>query len=645
MVVEFTEGLTALVGANDAGKTAVIDALRFALGTSDQERKKLEDSDFHKGSKEIRIVCKFQNLSVAEEAIFAEFLTHSAETGAKPLLYLNWLAEDIGQSRGGRAYYRVEARSGREGAGAHIPQEVKIFLNATYLRPLRDAEEALSAGRYSRLSQVLKQSPLFSEGSHSCDLDQALRGQDLSILGIAKLFTALLSSQKGVAETRSKINTTLGALSLTGDLLLSQISVSGANDSDEARLKEMLEKLDLRLQDFGKMGLGSDNLLFMSCELLLLEQERQGNRMLLIEEPEAHLHAQRQLQLIKALQTKAKAEGIQVIVTTHSPNLSSVIDLENLVMIRNRKAYSLSSGETELEGSDRGFLQRFLDVTKANLFFACGVVIVEGDAEHTLLPTIAKLIGKDFTSHGVSIVNVGGVGLGRYARIFKRAKPQEKGELGLQVACITDMDVMPDCAPKILGKENPDGSWPSTAHRRWRAQRDIGDGAALEAHRKTKCAKFDGQGVKTFVSDGWTLEYDLALGTSNGQGVRETPLAENVWTAIWLADEDEKICGDPALAADEEVKAVAAFMVMKAGLATAFGQDASEVLASTIYARFQEKISKPITAQYLATILQNRFDTGEIDAAWLRKELPSYLVDAIDYVTGGPVVVEVTEQP
>ena len=38
-------GLTALVGENDSGKTAVIDALRFALGTSDQEWNRLEDSD------------------------------------------------------------------------------------------------------------------------------------------------------------------------------------------------------------------------------------------------------------------------------------------------------------------------------------------------------------------------------------------------------------------------------------------------------------------------------------------------------------------------------------------------------------------------------------------------------------------------
>ena len=50
-------GLTALVGENDVGKSAVIDAIRFALGTTDQEWYRLEDTDFHGGdlSRELRV--------------------------------------------------------------------------------------------------------------------------------------------------------------------------------------------------------------------------------------------------------------------------------------------------------------------------------------------------------------------------------------------------------------------------------------------------------------------------------------------------------------------------------------------------------------------------------------------------------------
>ena len=96
---------------------------------------------------------------------------------------------------------------------------------------------------------------------------------------------------------------------------------------------------------------------------------------------------------------------------------------------------------TELEPSDYRFLKRFLDVTKSNLFFARGVMIVEGDAENILLPTLAKLLGRDFTENGVSIVNVGGVGLRRYARIFRRkgVRPEDEHlQFSVPVACVTD---------------------------------------------------------------------------------------------------------------------------------------------------------------------------------------------------------------
>ena len=66
-------GLTALVGENDSGKTAVIDAIRLALGTADQDwYLRLEDTDFHKEdtSRQIKIVCTFATLSERDKRAF-----------------------------------------------------------------------------------------------------------------------------------------------------------------------------------------------------------------------------------------------------------------------------------------------------------------------------------------------------------------------------------------------------------------------------------------------------------------------------------------------------------------------------------------------------------------------------------------------
>lgn len=300
-------GLTALVGENDAGKTAVIDALRFTLGTTDQDWFRLEDSDFHQGDtkKEIRIVLRFEKLSPPDLRAFVEYLTYEDAAQDKPTLYVNWIAVDAGSALKGRPFRRVEIRSGKNGDGPQLDAAVREMLRATYLRPLRDAESALSAGRGSRLSQVLHRTEEIKNGSEydpGAQTDPKL----LNVLGIGDFANALLEGQRGINETRDKIDAHLTKLSLHGDGLKTSVKVSGATTSPDNRLRQLLEKLDLNLGNNKtagrKLGLGSNNLLFMACELLLMAQEDEGNKLLLIEEPEAHLHTQRQLRVMKYLQ-------------------------------------------------------------------------------------------------------------------------------------------------------------------------------------------------------------------------------------------------------------------------------------------------------------------------------------------------------
>ncbi|WP_092076804.1 ATP-dependent nuclease [Poseidonocella sedimentorum] len=73
-VLSLSPGLTALLGENDAGKTAVIDALRFIFGTRDQEYYRVQDRDFHwpagnvERRRDIRICCRLDGLSLKEQA-------------------------------------------------------------------------------------------------------------------------------------------------------------------------------------------------------------------------------------------------------------------------------------------------------------------------------------------------------------------------------------------------------------------------------------------------------------------------------------------------------------------------------------------------------------------------------------------------
>jgi putative ATP-dependent endonuclease of OLD family len=638
--VKFHPGVTALVGENDAGKTAVIDAIRYVLLTRDIEFMRLQIEDFHiqpdgVQATEITICGKLSGLTTPEKGAFAEYLTYE---GSDVALYVYWSARRLSDTPGSRRWNEVAVRSGRDGSGPALDGTARQLLATAYLRPLRDAEREMSPGRGSRLSQVLNNFPEIRQGTSfdkAAPPADAAHAAQLSLSGLSDYLGHLVDQHGGIVSAQKAVNTDyLNHLSLAGENLQGRISFVGGG-TDAARLRQILERLELDLMagpdgtSKGNYGLGSNNLLFMACELLLLGKEPDGLPLLLVEEPEAHLHPQRQLRLMEFLEVAAQPPAdaarrpVQVIVTSHSPNLTSKIPLKNLVLLHRQRAFSLAEGETKLSAGDHRFLERFLDVTKANLFFARGLVVVEGDGEAILLPTLARLLERDFTAHGVSTVNVGGTGLRRYARIFQRQDPA-KGLLTIPVACLADMDVMPDCAPVILElvENNTDPKW-TNPRRKWRVKNEFGATASEQlaglTAKRIKLSADDEQNVRTFVADEWTLEYDLAF----------AGLAEEVYTAAVLAANDDPLNEEKKTRADVVVTAKADYAKLEA-----LAAGSKDALCSHIYEMFSSKrASKAIAAQYLAEWLCEKRRKGEIDHAWLAVRLPRYIKDAIVFAT------------
>jgi putative ATP-dependent endonuclease of OLD family len=644
-VLALQPGITALVGENDSGKSAVVDAVRYALLTRDVDYIRVRLDDFHvnaagEQAAEIVIRCKLSGLSDTEKSAFPEQLTYGKGDGTA--LYVYWRARRLAEP-GSRRLADVSVRSGPEGAGPGFDIPARELLQAAYLRPLRDAEQEMSAGQGSRLSQVLGTFPDIRKGmpfDRARMPEDAGEAQGLSLSGMAEYFRHLVNQHDGVRGAQQVINDGyLSELGLAGEGLHGHLNYTQAV-TEAARLRQILERLELELLGSGggarrgRYGLGSNNLLFMACELLLLGTESEGLPLLLVEEPEAHLHPQRQLRLMEFLAAAARKKedgghGVQVILTTHSPNLSSKVPLDSLVLLESQRAFPLRRGETRLAEGDYRFLQRFLDSTKANLFFARGVIIVEGDAEAILIPTLARLIGCDLTAAGVSIVNVGGTGLRRYGRILQRAEGAAVGT-SIPVACLADMDVMPDCAPQILGLVTgpEDAKWKSPK-RRWKSRCHFGDQETSQdealAARRDGLAAGDGANVRTFISDWWTFEYDLAF----------SGLAEEVHTAAALAEQDDAINNGKKIRDEVEAEARTAFQ----GLQEQHPAD-KESLCTVIYQPFHSrKASKAIAAQYLAEILEKRFGNGETaePGSGLAKLLPAYVTDAIRYAARAQV--------
>lgn len=602
-------GLNILIGENDSGKTAIVDALRFLLWTTSFDMVRITDMDFHVGATRahsLSIEAKLVDLSDEQEASVLEWLSYEPD-GSRSLI-LNLQAKRIPPRAGKRERIEFVTRSGENGCGPEVGAAVRELVRATYLRPLRDAEAELRPGRHSRLSQILAAYPGMDQ-QEANDYDPANPGASpKTIVGLMAQVQAHIGGHTAVGDVTRNINTNyLHKLSVETDILAAQIQFATS-----ANLSQILERFELSLDPPTSVapgerctrGLGYNNALFMASELVLL---RTGEELglLLVEEPEAHLHPQLQERVVALLQSpqEGSEDALQVVLTTHSPTIAAGAAVESMSLVVGGKVFSLKPEMTNLDRNDYEYLRRFLDATKANLFFARGVAVVEGPAEALLLPAIAEAAGVPFARYGVSIVNVGDVGLYHYARVFQRSAAGEV--VGIPVACITDRDVVPDGASSYVEK-------PKT---RKRFVADYGSGeidALLKRKRERVEVGWD-PSVRVFVSDYWTLEYDLA----------RSGLAKLIFVAGSLAQAcegsgfDEQTVRQQADANWEKLE--------RKGLS-------AEDLAIEVYRPLHEKdASKAITAQFAAKLVRGG-EFGLKDE--LLKKLPAYLRDAIRHVTG-----------
>ncbi len=162
--LEFRPGLTILVGPNDGGKTAVVDAVRLVVGTTARDPNRVVEDDFHYGASgqtsSLRIACRFDFANPAESAPFFEHLTPEA---SGPALHLVFTAAR--QPNQPKRTVVTDVRSGPDGDGPRPDGTMRALMAATYLRALRDALEELTAGRGSRLSQILHAHPEYAAES------------------------------------------------------------------------------------------------------------------------------------------------------------------------------------------------------------------------------------------------------------------------------------------------------------------------------------------------------------------------------------------------------------------------------------------------------------------------------------------------
>jgi len=403
--IEFSHPISVLVGANNSGKSNIIDALRMTLMPFSGWPLKVRRDDFNHGGTgdpvvgSLTITARFENLDLEQSGRMITALDGAVDRAA---MHFHAELPDIGQPRG--RYLGGKAMS------PDLEEWARSSVTYTYLPPLRDAEDDLRPGRSNRLIELI--AALTGDGS-----DRAL------ILDIAKKANSDLSEVESLKKSRSRIQDRLTSMSGAGSAQNAELLFT------EPLFERVLATLGVRVGDdlplaMSQNGLGMNNILYMAVLLAGLTYESDSSlHLLLVEEPEAHLHPQMQDLLMRFLEKEvSNRNDVQVIVTTHSPNITSSAQVERITSLSKTsgRVNAKSIAQMGLKDDELQYLARFLDVTKASLLFSRAVILVEGISEQLVIPLLASELDPPVSllEKSVTVINIGGLAFGPFAALY-----------------------------------------------------------------------------------------------------------------------------------------------------------------------------------------------------------------------------------
>lgn len=186
-------------------------------------------------------------------------------------------------------------------------------------------------------------------------------------------------------------------LNLDGLKIISNLRASEiVNDSSEVIYGDSKEYLPEYLN-----GLGYMNVLYLLLTIEIKKSVFNKNnkdiKLLFIEEPEAYTHPQLQYSFARKIDDLLKnIDGLQTIITTHSPHIVSNSKFENIrYLLRSKedggeniiiKNFHNELSSKYSEEAEFKFIKQYLSIEAAELFFANKIIFIEGTSENMLMP-------------------------------------------------------------------------------------------------------------------------------------------------------------------------------------------------------------------------------------------------------------------
>ena len=461
--ISFNKGLNVLIGENGCGKTTVINALRL-LFREPESNYACSSDDFY---------CSLDRTNVADTIEIDALLT--GLTADEKITFLSWCNADFNahlhlritenQTKLGaikRKYW------GGESTASIFEEDTFDRIECIYLPPLRDAEAKLSAGRRSRLAWLLKK----KYGDNTASLVDSVAEFNNSIMqNKDEKYTEIQDVKTSI---NGKIVEALGdKFGQSVNLQFSETTFNRIIENIRMVFFPNTRETDIaKFRDLATNSLGYNNLLYIATVFAELELIKDSDvfTILLIEEPEAHLHPQLQIKFIKYLESLVTTlHNAQVIVSTHSPVLASSIKIDKLIHLVSKTDAITATTLSQKKYNDslsENYINRWLDVTKSTMFFSRGIILVEGIAEVLVLPRLAEIVLKKYNQNhkeslrlastldemGVSIININGVNFKYFMKLFGNFKDSSGPNIPIYCSGLTDRDPDKGIYPRKMRK-------------------------------------------------------------------------------------------------------------------------------------------------------------------------------------------------
>jgi putative ATP-dependent endonuclease of the OLD family len=444
--VRLDRSMTCLVGVNGAGKSNFLDAIRICIDRDMSANRFLTAEDFHKqtGPAEASQVLVSLEFSEVHSSTNSLALVHSwlFANGTKARLTYRFIPKTIVRDA-------IQDKKRQDNdltiddyqyfiTGGNDDDPLTLDWSDTYglsvrdnelqafqvvaLQALRDVTRDLRLQRMSPLQRLISATGLtFEQQKRIVDILSAANAQIKGLPELGSLAAAIEMAYREIGGEAANQAVTIGVADPSFRAFLRSLSV-------------LLSDLSISEYDMYRNSLGSNNLIYAGMVLEVLRRRvakvGSGGELLIIEEPEAHLHPQAQRAIIRALQR----QPFQVIVSTHSPVVSNHIGLEKVIAFdRQPTGASRTIALSEvLQPGELADLNRYLDPHRGTMLFAERVLLVEGAAEEILIPILLKAENIDVDWGHISIIPVHGTHFAAFEALFS--------EKGLRKRCATIRD-------------------------------------------------------------------------------------------------------------------------------------------------------------------------------------------------------------